>query len=107
MGPLGALVFVDEIDSLGSSRDAHGTHAHEARATNELLIQMDSASRGSSSESKVIFIAATNRPWSLDMALMRRLPRMFYLGPPQKEDRQAFFRARFQDQSSGAQSSLS
>lgn len=104
----GAVVFVDEIDSLASSRDAHGTHAHEARATNELLMQMDSATRSAGGQGgRVIFVAATNRPWSLDAALMRRLPRVFFLGPPDFVERQDFLSSRFLDPASGLRCSLS
>jgi katanin p60 ATPase-containing subunit A1 len=76
-------MFFDEIDALfGKSED--GTHEASRRIRGELLVQMDGVAETSSihanqqqtsSEQKrrVIVIAATNRPWDLDEALIRRL----------------------------------
>jgi cell division protease FtsH len=63
------LIFIDELDALGKARGAGGPGSHDERdqTLNQLLVQMDGfdANRG------IILIAATNRPETLDTALVR------------------------------------
>jgi cell division protease FtsH len=63
------LVFIDELDALGKARGTGGPAGHDERdqTLNQLLVQMDGfdANRG------IILIAATNRPETLDPALVR------------------------------------
>lgn len=64
------IVFIDEIDSIGMKRGATssftGSHAHE-QTLNTMLVEMD----GFDANEGVIVIAATNRPDTLDAALLR------------------------------------
>jgi len=94
--PHGAVVFVDEIDSLAPDRDGFGIHGCEVKQINELLHQIDGIKLDSDYD-KVIYIAATNRPWSLDPALLRRLPKKCYLGPPDPERRRDFMQFAIED----------
>ena len=63
------IVFIDEIDTIGKKRDGHGFSGNDEReqTLNQLLTEMDGfdASKG------VVILAATNRPDSLDPALLR------------------------------------
>ncbi len=63
------LIFIDELDALGKARGTGGPGNHDERdqTLNQLLVQMDGfdANRG------IILIAATNRPETLDPALVR------------------------------------
>ena len=63
------IIFIDELDALGKSRGngAPGGHDEREQTLNALLVEMD----GFTSNSGVIVMAATNRPETLDPALMR------------------------------------
>jgi cell division protease FtsH len=63
------IIFIDELDALGKSRGngAPGGHDEREQTLNALLVEMD----GFASNSGVIVMAATNRPETLDQALMR------------------------------------
>ena len=63
------IIFIDEMDALGKTRggNAAGGHDEREQTLNALLVEMD----GFSSNSGVIVMAATNRPETLDQALMR------------------------------------
>jgi len=63
------IIFIDELDALGKSRGGPivGGHDEREQTLNALLVEMD----GFDSNSSVIVIAATNRPETLDPALLR------------------------------------
>lgn len=63
------IIFIDELDALGKSRSGSAVGGHDEReqTLNALLVEMD----GFGSNSGVIVIAATNRPETLDPALLR------------------------------------
>lgn len=63
------IIFIDELDALGKSRGSGivGGHDEREQTLNALLVEMD----GFSSNSGVIVVAATNRPETLDPALLR------------------------------------
>ena len=66
------IIFIDEIDAVGGHRSAEiatGGQDERGQTLNALLVEMD----GFSSDSAVILLAATNRPDSLDPALLRSL----------------------------------
>ena len=64
------IVFIDEIDTIGKKRDGAGFTGNDEReqTLNQLLTEMD----GFDGRKGVIILAATNRPESLDKALLRR-----------------------------------
>jgi ATP-dependent metalloprotease len=61
-----AIIFIDEIDAIGGSRQGRGEE-HSRTTVNQLLVEMD----GFNSADNVIVIAATNSPETLDHALTR------------------------------------
>ena len=63
------IVFIDEIDTIGKKRDGHGFAGNDEReqTLNQLLTEMD----GFDGSKGVVILAATNRPETLDPALLR------------------------------------
>ena len=63
------IIFIDELDALGKTRGASviGGHDEREQTLNQLLVEMD----GFDSNRGVIIMAATNRPETLDVALLR------------------------------------
>ena len=63
------IVFIDEIDTIGKKRDNGGMGGNDEReqTLNQLLTEMD----GFDGSKGVVILAATNRPESLDPALLR------------------------------------
>ena len=90
------IVFIDEIDTIGKKRDGHGVGGNDEReqTLNQLLTEMDGfdASKG------VVILAATNRPDSLDPALLRpgRFDRRVPVELPDLKGREAILRVHAQ-----------
>ncbi len=63
------IIFIDELDALGKTRTGASMNGHDEReqTLNQLLVEMD----GFDSNRGVIIMAATNRPETLDVALLR------------------------------------
>jgi cell division protease FtsH len=84
-----AIVFIDEIDALGTRRDARGLVGNDEReqTLNQLLAEMD----GFEQSNGVVVLAATNRPDALDPALRRpgRFDREVIVPLPNRAERQA------------------
>jgi len=83
-----AIIFIDEIDSIGKVRGVGITGGHEEReqTLNQLLAEMDGIGR----EENIIVLGATNRPEYLDPALLRpgRFDRRIVLDLPDVKDRE-------------------
>jgi len=84
-----SVVFVDEIESILSKRKEDENDAMK-RLKTEFLIQFDGV--GSGDDLRVLIIGATNRPFDLDPAIIRRLPKRVYVGPFNVEERQGFIK---------------
>ena len=87
-----STIFLDEIDSIMSHRGSvGGSTDHEAsrRMKTELLIQMDGLAK---SDDLVFLLAASNLPWELDHALLRRLEKRILVPLPTVEGRDAMFK---------------
>src|SRR5690554_4408358 len=86
------IVFIDEIDTIGKKRDHGGIGGNDEReqTLNQLLTEMD----GFSGEKGVVILAATNRPESLDKALLRpgRFDRRIPVELPDLAGREAILR---------------
>ena len=82
-----AVVFIDELDAMGTRRGGMADHTETAQTLNQLLVELD----GVSGRSGVIVMAATNRPDILDPALVRpgRFDRAITLDLPDRDARRA------------------
>ncbi len=86
------IVFIDEIDTIGKKRDGGGVGGNDEReqTLNQLLTEMD----GFDGRKGVVILAATNRPESLDKALLRpgRFDRRIPVELPDLKGREAILR---------------
>lgn len=84
------IVFIDEIDALFGARarahDGGGAAAAHRGILTEFMQAMDGL--WSSREDGVIVIGATNRPFDLDDAVLRRLPRRLLVDLPGEKERE-------------------
>lgn len=71
------ILFIDEIDGLFRERSSDEHHVSREIKT-EFLQYWD----GLSSEKSVLVVGATNRPFDLDSAVLRRLPQSWFIDPP-------------------------
>ncbi len=82
------IIFIDELDALGKSRAGNvpGSHDEREQTLNALLVEMD----GFDANAGVIVMAATNRPETLDPALLRpgRFDRNVLVDRPDKQGRE-------------------
>ena len=90
------IVFIDEIDAIGKSRDSRmGGNDEREQTLNQLLTEMD----GFDGKKGVVILAATNRPESLDKALLRpgRFDRRVPVELPDLKGREAILRVHGQN----------
>ncbi|KAI5181444.1 hypothetical protein NEOKW01_1625 [Nematocida sp. AWRm80] len=80
-----AIIFIDEIDSIAPHRESEGSQV-ERRVVSTLLTEMDGVGTGAD----IFVIGATNKPWSIDSALMRpgRFDRHILIDLPDRETRE-------------------
>ncbi|CDF39701.1 unnamed protein product [Chondrus crispus] len=78
-----AIIFIDEIDALVSSRSDNESESSR-RIKTEFLVQMDGVGK---STDGVLLLGATNIPWGLDDALLRRMERRVYIPLPEERAR--------------------
>ncbi|CAB3380591.1 Hypothetical predicted protein [Cloeon dipterum] len=81
-----SIIFVDEVDSLLSER-REGEHEASRRLKTEFLVEFDGLP--SSTEDRVLVMAATNRPQELDEAALRRFSKRVYVTLPGPDTRMA------------------
>ena len=91
------IVFIDEIDTIGKKRDRSGMGGNDEReqTLNQLLTEMD----GFDGRKGVVILAATNRPETLDKALLRpgRFDRRIPVELPDLKGREAILRVHGKD----------
>ena len=91
------IVFIDEIDTIGKKRDGNGMGGNDEReqTLNQLLTEMD----GFDGRKGVVILAATNRPETLDKALLRpgRFDRRIPVELPDLKGREAILKVHGQN----------
>ncbi|MFO7653974.1 MAG: ATP-dependent zinc metalloprotease FtsH [Candidatus Krumholzibacteriia bacterium] len=93
------IIFIDELDALGKARGGPGGfgggHDEREQTLNQLLAEMD----GFDPRHAVVIMGATNRPESLDRALLRpgRFDRQILVDRPDKNGREAILRVHLKD----------
>ena len=90
------IVFIDEIDAIGSRRaNGSGAETENNQTLNQLLVEMD----GFDTEETIIVLAATNRPEMLDKALLRpgRFDRQITINVPDKRGREEILKIHSKD----------
>jgi cell division protease FtsH len=96
-----AIIFVDEIDSIGRKRGAGlgGGHDEREQTLNQMLAEMD----GFETSEGIVIIAATNRPDILDPALLRpgRFDRQIVVPLPEHTERMAILQVHSRDKRMG------
>ncbi|XP_022137416.1 uncharacterized protein LOC111008871 isoform X3 [Momordica charantia] len=80
-----SVVFVDEVDSMLGRRENPGEHEAMRKMKNEFMVNWDGL-RTKDTE-RVLVLAATNRPFDLDEAVIRRLPRRLMVNLPDAPNR--------------------
>ncbi|KAK6261926.1 hypothetical protein QUC31_007742 [Theobroma cacao] len=80
-----SVVFVDEVDSMLGRRENPGEHEAMRKMKNEFMVNWDGL-RTKDTE-RVLVLAATNRPFDLDEAVIRRLPRRLMVNLPDAANR--------------------
>lgn len=97
-----AIIFIDEIDSIGRKRGAGlgGGHDEREQTLNQLLAEMD----GFETTEGIVILAATNRPDILDPALLRpgRFDRQIVVPLPEFEERLSILKVHSRDKRMGS-----
>ena len=101
-----AIIFIDEIDSIGRKRGAGlgGGHDEREQTLNQMLAEMD----GFETSEGIVILAATNRPDILDPALLRpgRFDRQIVVPLPEYEERLAILKVHSRDKRMGPDADL-
>ncbi|XP_012572706.1 uncharacterized protein [Cicer arietinum] len=84
------IIFVDEVDSLLGARGGAFEHEATRRMRNEFMAAWDGLR--SKENQRILILGATNRPFDLDDAVIRRLPRRIYVDLPDAENRKKILR---------------
>ncbi|KAK8894027.1 Katanin p60 ATPase-containing subunit A-like 2 [Tritrichomonas musculus] len=83
-----STIFIDELDAVMSKRSSQDEHEASRRMKTEFLIQMDGLVQ---SDALVFVLAASNFPFDLDPALLRRLEKRILVPLPEEESRRLMF----------------
>ncbi|KAH1114534.1 hypothetical protein J1N35_007912 [Gossypium stocksii] len=84
------IIFVDEVDSMLGQRTRVGEHEAMRKIKNEFMAHWDGLL--TRQNERILVLAATNRPFDLDEAIIRRFERRIMVGLPGAENREKIFR---------------
>lgn len=89
------VVFIDELDAMGGSRNQMRQH-HDRMLVNQLLLELDGIRE---QNEQVFVIGATNTPWYLDSALRRpgRFNHLVFVPPPEEPEREMILKLKLAD----------
>jgi vacuolar protein-sorting-associated protein 4 len=91
-----SLIFIDEIDSLTTTRGASSSEGGgERRLKTQLMQEMQGMK--SSDKERILVMGATNRPWDIDPAFLRRFEKKIYMPLPDLESRNAILHIHTKD----------
>ncbi|GMI66585.1 hypothetical protein like AT1G02890 [Hibiscus trionum] len=85
-----SVIFVDEVDSMLGRRENPGEHEAMRKMKNEFMVNWDGLR--TKDKERVLVLAATNRPFDLDEAVIRRLPRRLMVNLPDVPNREKILR---------------
>ncbi|TPX39342.1 hypothetical protein SeMB42_g01002 [Synchytrium endobioticum] len=87
-----STIFLDELESIMSQRSSDNSeHEGSRRMKTELLIQMDGLAKLTSGSQHIFLLAASNLPWELDIAMLRRLEKRILIDLPDEKARRHMF----------------
>jgi len=90
-----SVIFVDEIDALLGARGGDGVNEASVHLKAEFLTLWDGLT---TSDNMVMVLGATNRPYDVDPAILRRMPRTFHVSLPNKISREDILRKLLEGQ---------
>ncbi|XXQ29637.1 AAA+ ATPase domain-containing protein [Plasmodiophora brassicae] len=93
-----SIIFVDEAECFLGQRSSYGDHSETTQLKAEFMSLWDGLTTDSDVSGHVLVLCATNRPWDLDEAILRRMPRTFEFGLPDTEERQMILAVLLQDE---------
>ncbi|XP_010931645.1 uncharacterized protein [Elaeis guineensis] len=85
-----SVIFVDEVDSMLGRRENPGEHEAMRKMKNEFMVNWDGLR--TKDKERVLVLAATNRPFDLDDAVIRRFPRRLMVNLPDASNREKILR---------------
>eukprot|EP00842_Homolaphlyctis_polyrhiza_P004131 jgi/Hompol1/4719/HPOL_001814-RA len=83
------VIFLDEVDALFASRSSDGVNTSRREIMNEFMAEWDGLG---SNNNGVVVLGATNRPFDLDDAILRRMPRRVLIDLPEEDARASILR---------------
>jgi len=96
-----SIIFVDECESFMRQRGNNGEHEASSTMRTEWLSLMDgllsASSVGDQAAPNVMVLACSNRPWDIDEAFLRRMPRSFLLPLPSLNEREDILALQLRD----------
>jgi cell division protease FtsH len=100
-----AIIFIDELDAIGTARSGHSLNREQDQTLNQLLVELD----GFGGEDQVVVMGASNRLQHLDPALLRpgRFDRQVLVGEPDLAARAAILQVHTRDKPLGRDVDLS
>ena len=90
----GAIIFVDEIESLCESRDSPDSDSLSNSILSELLVQVNGLGN---KDDNLLLLGATNLPAKMDTAMLRRFDKHVYVSLPDAVAREAMFNINLQN----------
>lgn len=90
-----SVIFIDELDCLMTQRADGAEHEASRRIKTQLLVEIDGLNATSSQQ--IFVLAATNLPWTIDSAMLRRLEKRVYVPSPDEAARAEIIRQQIGD----------